>query len=72
MLTQRKILWFWLPLAFSFLLMIFEGPWIQGVIARQQDAALQLAAFGLVIGMAVLIETPVIMFLAVGSAPGTR
>ncbi|MGJ3239716.1 MAG: hypothetical protein ACFE0Q_13480 [Anaerolineae bacterium] len=68
MLTQRKIFWFWLPLAFSFLLMIFEGPWIQGVIARQDDAALQLAAFGLVVGMAVLIETPVIMFLAVGSA----
>lgn len=68
MLTQRKIFWFWLPLAFSFMLMIFEGPWIQGVISRQEDAALQLAAFGLVVGMAVLIETPVIMFLAVGSA----
>lgn len=68
MLTQRKILWFWLPLAFSFMLMIFEGPWIQGVMSRQDDPALQLAAFGLVVGMAVLIETPVIMFLAVGSA----
>lgn len=68
MLTQRKIFWFWIPLAFSFLLMIFEGPWIQGVISRQQDAELQLAAFGLVVGMAVLIETPVINFLAVGSA----
>ena len=68
MLTQRKIFWFWLPLAFSFLLMIFEGPWIQAVIGRQEDATVQLAAFGLVIGLAVLIETPVIMFLAVGSA----
>ncbi|MEO1289339.1 MAG: hypothetical protein AAFV93_16375 [Chloroflexota bacterium] len=68
MLTQRRIFWFWLPLAFSFLLMIFEGPWIQGVISRQPDAAIQLAAFGVVIGMAVLIETPVITFLAVGSA----
>lgn len=68
MLTQRKIFWFWLPLVFSFMLMIFEGPWIQGVISRQADAEIQLAAFGLVVGMAVLIETPVIMFLAVGSA----
>ncbi|MEO0560931.1 MAG: hypothetical protein AAF125_02385 [Chloroflexota bacterium] len=68
MLKQRTIFWFWLPLAFSFLLMIFEGPWIQGIISRQDDAAVQLAAFGLVIGMAVLIETPVITFLAVGSA----
>lgn len=48
--------------------MIFEGPWIQGVISRQDDAALQLAAFGIVVGLAVLIETPVINFLAVGSA----
>ncbi|MEL6405407.1 MAG: hypothetical protein AAFV98_17140 [Chloroflexota bacterium] len=68
MLTQRKIFWFWLPLAFSFLLMIFEGPWIQGVMSRQDDAATQLAAFGIVVGLVVLIETPVIMFLAVGSA----
>lgn len=68
MITQRKIFWFWLPLAFSFMLMIFEGPWIQGVISRQDDAALQLAAFGVVVGLAVLIETPVINFLAVGSA----
>lgn len=68
MLKQRTIFWFWLPLAFSFMLMIFEGPWIQGVISRQDDAALQLAAFGIVVGLAVLIETPVINFLAVGSA----
>lgn len=68
MLKQRTIFWFWLPLAFSFMLMIFEGPWIQGVISRQDDAALQLAAFGVVVGLAVLIETPVINFLAVGSA----
>lgn len=64
----RTIFWFWLPLAFSWLLMTFEGPWIQGVMSRKPEAALQLAAFGLVMSLSVLIEAPVIMFLAVGSA----
>lgn len=64
----RTIFWFWMPLAFSWLMMTFEGPWIQGVIARKADPELQLAAFGLVISLSVLIESPVIMFLAVSSA----
>jgi len=64
----RTIFWFWLPLAFSWLLMTFEGPWIQGVISRKADPELQLAAFGLIMSLSVLIEAPVIMFLAVGSA----
>lgn len=68
MLKQREIFYFWLPLAFSFLLMTFEGPWVQGVISRKADAELQLAAFGLVMSLSVTIEAPVIMFLAVGSA----
>ena len=67
-ITLRTIFWFWIPLAFSWLLMTFEGPWIQGVISRQPDPELQLAAFGLVMSLSVTIEAPVIMFLAVGSA----
>lgn len=64
----RTIFWFWVPLAFSWLLMTFEGPWIQAVISRKADPELQLAAFGLVMSLSVTIEAPVIMFLAVGSA----
>lgn len=64
----RTIFWFWVPLAFSWLLMTFEGPWIQGVISRKADPELQLAAFGLVMSLSITIEAPVIMFLAVGSA----
>jgi progressive ankylosis protein len=66
--TYRKVLVFWLPLAFSWLLMTFEGPWIQGVISRKPDSETQLAAFGLIFSLSVLIETPIIMLLATSSA----
>ncbi len=59
---------FWLPLALSWLLMTFEGLWIQGVIGRKPDAETQLAAFGLMFSLSVLIETPVIMLLATSNA----
>lgn len=67
-MTYRKVLLFWLPLALSWLLMTFEGLWIQGVIGRKPDAETQLAAFGLMFSLSVLIETPVIMLLATSNA----
>lgn len=67
-MTYRKVFVFWLPLAFSWLLMTFEGPWIQGVIARKPDSETQLAAFGLIFSLSVLIETPIIMLLATSNA----
>ena len=67
-MTYRKVFIFWLPLAFSWLLMTFEGPWIQGVISRKPDSETQLAAFGLIFSLSVLIETPIIMLLATSSA----
>ena len=48
--------------------MSFEGLWIQGVIGRKPDAETQLAAFGLMFSLSVLIETPVIMLLATSNA----
>lgn len=48
--------------------MTFEGPWIQGVIARKPDSETQLAAFGLIFSLSVLIETPIIMLLATSNA----
>ena len=67
-MTYRKVLVFWLPLALAWVLMTMEGPWIQGVISRKPDSETQLAAFGLMFSLSVLIETPVIMLLATGSA----
>ena len=55
-------------LALAWVLMTMEGPWIQGVISRKPDSETQLAAFGLMFSLSVLIETPVIMLLATGSA----
>jgi hypothetical protein len=65
---QKAIFFFWLPLAFSWLLMTFEGPWVQGVISRKPDPETQLAAFGLVMSLSVTIEAPVIMLLATSTA----
>ena len=48
--------------------MTFESLWIQGVIGRKPDAETQLAAFGLMFSLSVLIETPVIMLLATSNA----
>ncbi|MDE2951474.1 MAG: hypothetical protein OXT68_11985 [Chloroflexota bacterium] len=67
-MTYRKVLVFWLPLAMAWLLMTVEGPLIQGVISRKPDSETQLAAFGLMFSLSILIETPVIMLLATGSA----
>ena len=67
-MSLRKVFTFWLPLSLAWLLMTVEGPWLQGVISRKPDSETQLAAFGLVFSLSILIETPVIMLLATGSA----
>ena len=48
--------------------MTVEEAWIQGVIGRNPDSEIQLAAFGLLYSLSVLIETPVIMLLATSNA----
>jgi len=70
-LTQRKIFWFWLPLAASWALMMLQGPVIQGSIARLPQAVTILAAQGIVMSLSVTIESPVIMILATTTALAT-
>ncbi len=70
-MSQRKIFWFWLPLAASWALMLLEGPTIQATVARMPDAKTMLAAVGVVISLAVTIESPVIMLLATSTALAT-
>ena len=41
---------------------------IQSVISRKPDSETQLAAFGLVFSLSILIETPIIMLLATSNA----
>lgn len=54
----------WLPLAVSFELMMLEGPAVQGAIGRLARPGLNLAAWGLTMSIALVIESPVIMLLA--------
>ena len=67
-MTHRRVLVFWLPLAMAWWLMTLESPMIQAVISRKPDSETQLAAFGLLFTLQILIETPIIMLLATSNA----
>jgi len=58
----------WLPLAVSFEMMMLEGPTVQGAIGRLPHPELHLAAWGLTMSLALLVESPVIMLLATAIA----
>lgn len=67
-LTQRRILWFWLPLATMWLMMAVEQPAIAAVIARLPAPEPNLAAFGITFSLALIVESPIIMLLTAGTA----
>ncbi len=67
-MRQRDILRFWLPLCASWVLMLAEGPVVSAVVNRLPDAVTQLAAVGLVVSLAVTIESPIINLLATATA----
>ncbi|MBP8000740.1 MAG: hypothetical protein KA314_07290 [Chloroflexi bacterium] len=67
-MRQRDIFWFWLPLFASWLLMTAEGPIISAVINRLPNEVIMLAAQGVVMGLSVMIESPIINILATSTA----
>ena len=67
-LTNKKIFFFWLPLAATWLMMAFEGPYISALIARLPDAKFNLAAFGIAYSFGLLSEAPVIMMMAAATS----
>jgi len=67
-LTQRQILFFWLPLAATWLMMSVEGPFLTAVIARLTEPKYNLAAFGVAFSFALLAEAPVIMMMSAATA----
>ena len=68
-LTPKKILVTWLPLVASWLLMSFELPTINAIVARLPNAKVNLAAYGgVVFPIAMIIEAPIIMLLAASTA----
>lgn len=66
--TTRGIVRFWAPLSFTWLLMAVEGPTLTIFIARLPDATYNLAAYGVAIALAMLIESPVIHLLSTSVA----
>jgi Na+-driven multidrug efflux pump len=67
-LTQRRIFFFWLPLAATWLMMAVEGPFLTAVIARLGSPVSNLAAFGVAYSFALLAEAPVIMIMSAATA----
>jgi len=67
-LSQRRILIFWIPLAAMWLFMSVEQPGINAVIARLADAKINLAAYGISISLALIIESPIIQMLTAATA----
>lgn len=67
-LTQRGILFFWLPLAATWLMMSVEGPFLAAVIARLADPEVNLAAYGVAFAFAMLFESPIIMLMSASVA----
>ncbi len=63
-LTSARIFRFYFPLALSWLFMSIEAPVSIGLISRLPDAKLQTAAFLMLMGLALWIESPVIDLLS--------
>ncbi len=67
-LTYRRIVAFWAPLGVMWLLMAAEQPGLSAVIARMADPELHLASFGVVLAIALVIESPIIQMLSAATA----
>ena len=67
-LTPGIIFLFWIPLALTWLMMALEGPIVASVIARLQEAKLNLAAYGVALSVAFISEGPIIMLVSTATA----
>lgn len=67
-LTLRQVFVFWLPLAFTWLMMATEGPFLAAVIARLTAPTYNLAAFGVSFSLALIVEAPIIMIMSAATA----
>ncbi len=68
LVTKRRISIFWLPLAATWLMMAFEGPFLAAIIARLADPKFNLAAWGVAFSFALIIEAPIIMIMSASTA----
>lgn len=67
-LSLRRILRTWWPLSASWLLMTAEQPLISAVVARLAQPEINLAAWGVVFSVSIIIQSPSAMLLAASTA----
>lgn len=67
-LSTKKIFFFWVPLAATWLMMSIEGPFLAAVIARLEFPKHNLAAFGVAFSFALIVEAPIIMLMSASTA----
>ncbi|MBN1149955.1 hypothetical protein JXA84_01910 [candidate division WOR-3 bacterium] len=67
-LNWKKIILFWTPLSFTWLMMSMEAPFITAIIGRIVEAKYNLASYGVAFSIAMLIEAPVVMILSASVA----
>lgn len=67
-LTLKKIFYFWVPLAATWLMMSVEGPFLSALIARLDEPEYNLAAYGVAFSFALIIEAPVIMMMSASTS----
>lgn len=68
MLSQRTIFRLWSPLAATWLMMAAEGPLLAAIVARLSEPRFNLAAYGVSLSIALLVEAPVIMMMSAATA----
>lgn len=66
--TFKQILFIWLPLTFSWMLMLIEGPFLNGVLARMEGPELAIAALGVVMSVATVMESMIVPLLTTSTA----
>ncbi len=66
--SLKAVFFFWVPLAATWFMMAVEGPLLAAVIARLPDPKFNLAAHGVALAFAILVESPVIMMMSASTA----
>lgn len=67
-LDFKRIFYFWLPLAGTWLMMSVEGPYLSAIIARLPEPKFNLAAYGVAFSFALILEAPIIMIMSASTA----
>jgi progressive ankylosis protein len=57
-----------MPLAATWLMMSFEGPYLAALIARLAEPEYNLAAYGIAFSLALIVEAPIIMMMSASAA----